>query len=128
MLISKFKHLGWIRNFLHGPEGKWKDISLSLFENNLNKFQKLHLGQDVLNAKLNNGGVRALPKFYSEILDKWVSLNGRRSAPPRTRGDVLSEPIFFNKDILDPSTGLPLVIMDSQLPPRTRREVERIFR
>ena len=98
-------HLGWITNFLHGLDGKWKDI----FENNLNKFQKLQLGQDLLNAKLNNAGVRALPKFYSEILDKWVSLNGRRSAPPQRRGDVLSEPIFFNKDILDPSTGLPLV-------------------
>ena len=57
-------HLGWITNFLHGPEGKWKDI----FENNFNKFQKLHLGQDLLNAKLNNARVRALPKFYSEIL------------------------------------------------------------
>ena len=101
----KALHLLWIHNFLHGPEGKWKEF----FENNLNKFHNLQLGQDLLNAKLNNAGVRKLPKFYSEIINTWFSLDGRRSAPPQTRGDVLSEPIFFNKNILDTSTSLPLV-------------------
>ena len=74
----------------------------------MNIFQKLQLGQDLLNAKLNNAGVRALPNFYSVILDKWVSLNGRRSAPPDKRGHAVRTH-FFNKNILDPSTGLPLV-------------------
>ena len=93
----KALHLSWIHSFLHGPEGKWKEF----FVNNLNKFHNLKLGQDLLNAKLNNAGLRVLPKFYSEILNTWFSLEGRWSAPPQTRGEVLSEPIFFNKNILD---------------------------
>ena len=72
----------------------------------MNKFQNLNLGVDLLNAKV-NAGVKALPPFYRNILDMWFSFKGTRSSSPQTR-DVLAEPIFFNRQILDTDTGLPL--------------------
>ena len=73
-LKIKALHFNWIHQFLYGPEGKWK----SLIEYNLNKFQNLNLGIDLLNAKV-NAGVKALPPFYSHILDTWFSFKGSRS-------------------------------------------------
>ena len=101
-LKIKALHFNWIHQFRHGPDGKWK----SLINYNLNKFQNLNLGVDLLNAKV-NAGVKALPPFYSHILDTWFSFKGSRSSSPQTR-DVLAEPIFFNQNILDRDTGLPL--------------------
>ena len=103
-LKIKALHFNWIHQFLHGPDGKWK----SLINYNLNKFQNLNLGVDLLNAKV-NAGVKALPPFYSHILDTWFSFKGSRSSSPQTRGDVLAEPILFNRNILDRDTGPPLV-------------------
>ena len=72
----------------------------------MNQFQNLNLGADLLNAKV-NAGVKALPPFYRNILDMWFSFKGTRSSSPQTR-DVMAEPIFFNRQILDTDTGLPL--------------------
>ena len=67
------------------------------------QFSLLPWSQPKVNA------VKALPPFYSHILDTWFSFKGSRSSSPQTRGDVLAEPIFFNRNILDRDSGLPLV-------------------
>ena len=93
----------WIPRLLHLPDANWKACILYNFD----KYCNLNLGLDLLNMKAYRPRLKSLPKFYQTLLDTWFLLRGQRASPPTTRGDVLREPILFNRQLLDPVTSLP---------------------
>jgi len=98
----------WIVHLLHAPEANWKFCVLY----NFNKYQNLRLGIDILNARVRKNDLRVLPKFYQQVLDTWFRLQGKRTTSPQTRGDVMREPILYNRNVVNQVTGLPLTMTE----------------
>ena len=93
----------WIHKLLHLPDANWKACVLYNFD----KYFNLNLGLDILNIKAYKPGFKSLPKFYRTLLDTWFLLRGQRACSPKTRGDILMEPILYSHQIRDPVTHLP---------------------
>lgn len=93
----------WIHKLLHLPAANSKACVLYNFD----KYFNLNLGLDILNIKAYKPGFKSLPKFYRTLFDTWFLLRGQRACSPKTRGDILMEPILYSHQIRDPVTHLP---------------------
>jgi len=94
-------------------------VAKSLISYNLNKYDNLGLGIDVLRTVLNSRSVARLPLYYAEILRAWNKLIDDDIIGPINAAEVSVQPLCRNPFIVD-SSGTEFKINDFDCIPRIK--------
>lgn len=97
-LKKKSMRIKVVKKYIDEEEkGEWKE-TMKYF---LNKCGKVKLGDSVLWMKMKEWMFKEVPDFYKGVLKAWGFFLSKVDFRPEGREDILNQPLFFNKNIVN---------------------------
>jgi hypothetical protein len=97
-LKKKSMRIKVVKKYIDEEEkGEWKE-TMKYF---LNKCGEVKLGDSVLWMKMKEWMLKGVPAFYKEVLKAWGFFLAKVDFKPEGRIEILNQPLFFNKNIVN---------------------------